>query len=160
MRYYMQQKIRYESCKKKSCKKTRKRIPETHRDRVHLSVQPHHHSKKKHSACQNADSKKCAGKCIQKSGYSQIPRSGIFSIPLILLVKFYRIAISPLFPPCCRFSPTCSMYAIQALSVHGLFKGSLLTAWRIMRCNPFVKGGYDPVPQKGFWRPQQSDKED
>lgn len=64
----------------------------------------------------------------------------------IYLVKFYRKFISPLFPPTCRFTPTCSEYAIQAFMKHGAIKGLFLTVWRILRCNPFCKGGHDPVP--------------
>lgn len=64
----------------------------------------------------------------------------------ILLIKFYRRFISPLKPPCCRFTPTCSEYALEAYRKHGFFKGTYLTVWRILRCNPFCKGGYDPVP--------------
>lgn len=64
----------------------------------------------------------------------------------ILLISFYRKFISPLKPPCCRFTPTCSQYAIEAYKKHGFFKGTVLTVWRILRCNPFCKGGYDPVP--------------
>ncbi len=64
----------------------------------------------------------------------------------IFLVKVYRKLISPLFPPCCRFTPTCSQYALEAFEKHGAFKGLYLTVWRILRCNPFCKGGYDPVP--------------
>ncbi len=64
----------------------------------------------------------------------------------ILLIRFYRKFISPLKPPCCRFTPTCSEYALEAYRKHGFFKGTYLTIWRILRCNPFCKGGYDPVP--------------
>lgn len=64
----------------------------------------------------------------------------------IFLVKLYRKLISPLFPPCCRFTPTCSEYAIQAFEKHGAVKGLFLAVWRILRCNPFCKGGHDPVP--------------
>lgn len=66
---------------------------------------------------------------------------------LIKLIKFYRKCISPLKLPCCRFTPTCSQYAIEAITVHGAFKGALLAIWRVLRCNPFCKGGYDPVPE-------------
>lgn len=65
---------------------------------------------------------------------------------LIWLVKYYQVYISPRKPGCCRFYPTCSQYAIEALKLHGAFKGSLLAVGRILRCNPFFKGGYDPVP--------------
>lgn len=67
---------------------------------------------------------------------------------LILIVRFYRYFISPLFPPSCRHYPTCSQYAIEALEKRGLFVGSYLAAVRILKCNPFFKGGYDPVPEK------------
>lgn len=68
---------------------------------------------------------------------------------LIKLVQFYRKYLSPLKGySSCKFHPTCSAYAIEALEVHGAIKGSLLAIWRILRCNPFSKGGYDPVPQK------------
>ncbi|MBW4439752.1 MAG: membrane protein insertion efficiency factor YidD [Plectolyngbya sp. WJT66-NPBG17] len=67
---------------------------------------------------------------------------------LIGLVKGYRIAISPLLMPSCRFHPTCSQYAIEALETHGTLKGSWLSARRICRCHPFNSGGYDPVPPK------------
>lgn len=61
------------------------------------------------------------------------------------IVKFYRKYISPMKPPSCRYTPTCSQYAIDALTKYGFFKGGLLSVMRILRCHPFVKGGYDPV---------------
>lgn len=64
------------------------------------------------------------------------------------IIIFYRKAISPFKPPSCRFIPTCSQYAIEAIEVHGAFKGSALAFRRILRCNPFCEGGYDPVPPK------------
>ena len=69
---------------------------------------------------------------------------------LIALVRFYKKYISPIKigRGCCRFIPTCSDYAIEALETHGFFKGSALSLWRILRCNPFCKGGFDPVPTK------------
>ena len=70
---------------------------------------------------------------------------------LLSLIRFYRRSISPLFPPSCRFVPTCSEYAMQALATHGLLKGLLLTVWRLLRCQPFARFGYDPVPPKGRW---------
>lgn len=66
----------------------------------------------------------------------------------IYLVKFYQKFISPLKPPCCRFRPTCSSYAIEAFKEWGLIIGLILTVWRILRCNPFSRGGYDPVPKR------------
>ncbi|MBR3747770.1 MAG: membrane protein insertion efficiency factor YidD [Selenomonadaceae bacterium] len=65
---------------------------------------------------------------------------------LIALIKFYQRWLSPLKTPCCRFVPTCSNYALDALKKYGWARGSFLTLWRILRCNPFCKGGYDPVP--------------
>ena len=65
---------------------------------------------------------------------------------LIWSIKGYRRFISPLFPPSCRFQPTCSQYAIEAISSHGTIRGSWLAITRIMRCHPFHPGGYDPVP--------------
>ncbi len=63
-------------------------------------------------------------------------------------LRFYRRFLSPLKPPMCRFSPTCSQYAIEALEEHGILKGAGLATWRILRCQPFARGGYDPVPER------------
>lgn len=68
--------------------------------------------------------------------------------PLIWLIRKYQQNISVHTPPSCRFIPTCSQYGIEAIERFGALKGGLLTLWRILRCNPFCKGGYDPVPQK------------
>lgn len=65
---------------------------------------------------------------------------------LILPIRFYQKFISPLKPPSCRFTPTCSQYAIEAIRKHGPFKGFALAVWRILRCNPWGGSGYDPVP--------------
>ncbi|MUG97337.1 membrane protein insertion efficiency factor YidD [Scytonema sp. UIC 10036] len=67
---------------------------------------------------------------------------------LILPIRFYRIFISPMFPPSCRFQPTCSMYALQAIERFGVWRGSWLAIRRILRCHPFHPGGYDPVPEQ------------
>ena len=69
---------------------------------------------------------------------------------LLGAIRFYQRNISPCFPARCRFSPTCSAYAIEALERHGAVIGLLLAVWRILRCNPLCKGGYDPVPQRLF----------
>ena len=61
-------------------------------------------------------------------------------------IRFYQRFISPLTPPTCRFTPTCSHYAIEAIRKHGPFKGLALAVWRILRCNPWGGSGYDPVP--------------
>lgn len=65
---------------------------------------------------------------------------------LVMLVRGYQVAISPLLPPACRYTPTCSQYAIDALRQHGAMKGSWLALRRLGRCHPFRPGGYDPVP--------------
>jgi putative membrane protein insertion efficiency factor len=62
------------------------------------------------------------------------------------LIRFYQRFISPLFPPSCIYKPTCSHYAYQAISKHGVVKGSWLALRRILRCHPWGPGGYDPVP--------------
>ena len=66
--------------------------------------------------------------------------------PLVVVVKFYQLCISPIFPASCRYNPTCSQYALEALRRHGLFKGSWLAFRRIMRCHPWGGHGDDPVP--------------
>ena len=67
------------------------------------------------------------------------------------LIRFYRKFLSPLKGgACCRFTPTCSAYALEAFQKRGFFVGMILTVWRILRCNPYCQGGYDPVPEKGF----------
>ena len=76
---------------------------------------------------------------------------------MIWLVRLYQKFISPLKPPCCRFTPTCSAYAIEAFQKRGFFIGFILTTWRILRCNPFCRGGYDPVPEKGLRNPKNAE---
>jgi len=70
----------------------------------------------------------------------------MFSRLLILLVRFYQYAISPLLPPSCRYLPTCSEYTLEALRKHGAIKGGWLALKRIGRCRPGCPGGHDPVP--------------
>ena len=74
-------------------------------------------------------------------------------------IRLYRRFISPWKPPCCRFTPSCSAYAIEAFSKRGFFAGMVLTVWRVLRCNPFCRGGYDPVPDRGFRRVKLNDNE-
>ena len=66
---------------------------------------------------------------------------------VIRLIRFYQKFISPLSGPCCRFSPTCSQYGVEAVERFGVVRGLGLTVWRILRCNPWNPGGYDPVPE-------------
>jgi len=70
----------------------------------------------------------------------------ILSFPFIALIKLYQWIISPMLGPKCRFTPTCSQYAIEALKKHGVFKGLWLTIKRLSRCHPWGGHGYDPVP--------------
>ena len=65
---------------------------------------------------------------------------------VIGIIKAYKICVSPLFGPTCRFYPSCSSYALEALMVHGLRRGTLLSVKRILKCHPLHVGGYDPVP--------------
>jgi len=70
----------------------------------------------------------------------------IATIPFIFIFRMYQWFVSPLFPASCRFQPTCSNYAIEALKKHGLFKGGILSFKRISKCHPWGRSGYDPVP--------------
>ena len=74
------------------------------------------------------------------------------------LIRGYQKFISPLFPPSCRYYPTCSNYSVQAIQKHGALKGSLMGIARILRCHPFVKGGYDPVPEQFSIRRNKEDE--
>ncbi|MBD3426940.1 MAG: membrane protein insertion efficiency factor YidD [Candidatus Omnitrophica bacterium] len=67
---------------------------------------------------------------------------------LIAFIRAYKKVISPLFIRSCRFYPTCSDYAIEAIRKHGTIKGSAMSVWRLLRCNPFSRGGFDPVSEK------------
>ncbi len=64
---------------------------------------------------------------------------------LIAVIRFYKKFISPALPPTCRFYPSCSQYAVEAIQKYGPIKGGLMSIWRLLRCHPFCKGGYDPV---------------
>lgn len=66
----------------------------------------------------------------------------------MILIRFYQRAISPLLPSSCRFEPSCSHYGYEAFAKHGFFRGGYLTVRRVLRCNPFHPGGYDPVPER------------
>ena len=69
---------------------------------------------------------------------------------IIFLIKGYQFTFGRLFPRVCRFSPSCSNYAIEALQIHGVFRGSILSVLRILKCSPFFPGGWDPVPAKNI----------
>jgi hypothetical protein len=72
--------------------------------------------------------------------------SRVFGEFLIFLVRLYQVVLGPVLGGHCRFHPTCSAYFIDAVRVRGVFRGVLLGAWRVLRCNPFSRGGFDPVP--------------
>jgi hypothetical protein len=72
----------------------------------------------------------------------------LFSFPLIALIRFYQIAISPFLPSACRYTPTCSRYALEAIQIWGPIRGSWLAAKRIARCHPRGGSGHDPVPTR------------
>ena len=74
----------------------------------------------------------------------------------IFIIKGYHKYISPILPGACRFTPTCSVYTAEAIERFGIIRGILLGAWRILRCNPFSRGGYDPVPEKFIFKRQKS----
>ena len=67
---------------------------------------------------------------------------------LRFLLRGYQRWISPALLPACRYVPSCSQYALEAVELHGALRGSLLAGWRVLRCHPFVRGGYDPVPRR------------
>jgi putative membrane protein insertion efficiency factor len=64
------------------------------------------------------------------------------------ILKAYKRLVSPLLPPACRYVPTCSEYAAEAVARHGVVRGTMLACWRLLRCNPLARGGFDPVPKK------------
>lgn len=78
----------------------------------------------------------------------------------IVIIKGYHKFISPLLPGACRFEPTCSVYMVEAIERFGIIRGLLLGIWRILRCNPFCRGGYDPVPEKFTFKRRQIKKEE
>jgi putative membrane protein insertion efficiency factor len=74
---------------------------------------------------------------------------------LKFFIKLYRKFISPILPQSCRFTPSCSEYAIEAIERFGAIRGTILASYRILRCNPFCRGGYDPVPDKFTFKRQE-----
>ena len=156
----MQQKVRQTGSQKESCKAVAEGIPSFDRDREPETLQSDSDSAPEYFETEDAGCERFLGATI-KTGRYFYPEAepGFLIRPVIFLLKLYKRFISPLIPPCCRFHPTCSVYSMTAYRVHGFWKGSLLTMWRVFRCNPFFKGGYDPVPPKGAWRPVTQPKE-
>ena len=76
-------------------------------------------------------------------------RRGVTSVALSVAVRGYQLLVSPLLPPACRFLPTCSEYAAEAIEQHGVWRGIMLASRRLARCHPWGGSGYDPVPQIG-----------
>lgn len=74
------------------------------------------------------------------------------SLIVLALLRFYKSIISPLLPPACRFEPTCSVYTAEAVDRHGVIKGLTMGAIRLLKCQPFHPGGYDPVPERWAFR--------
>ena len=77
---------------------------------------------------------------------------GLLKLILLGIIRLYQKTISPLLGDVCRYYPSCSNYGLEAIRSHGAIKGSLLAAWRILRCHPWAAGGVDPVPKIGTWR--------
>lgn len=75
------------------------------------------------------------------------PLTMLLKLPFLGLLRFYKKLLSPMLPPACRFEPSCSVYAYQSIQQHGVIRGVMLTAYRLMRCQPFSRPGYDPVPE-------------
>ncbi len=83
----------------------------------------------------------------------QVPEARVWYRELAVApIRFYQRFLSPLKPPTCRFTPSCSGYVAGAIRTHGIFLGLVIGTWRILRCQPFSKEGHDPVPAKGEWR--------
>lgn len=112
----------------------------------------HIHPKKADPGSEDAGCGASAENHVPESGtvpdFPDVKLTFSFSGLLLLLLLGYKKIISPCLPRCCRFTPTCSAYAAEAIMVHGPFKGLLLAAGRLLRCQPFCKGGYDPVPPR------------
>ena len=92
------------------------------------------------------------GNTEKTAGYDSGRRRSIAAEAAIALIRVYQKTISPWLPCCCRFEPSCSHYGAEAFRKRGFLAGLILTIWRVMRCQPFCRGGYDPVPDKGFRR--------
>lgn len=90
--------------------------------------------------------KSCCQDALNTSPKTDKRRPSLFSLPFIGLIRFYQLAISPWLGPSCRYTPTCSSYALEAFTKYGIFKGGWLALRRISRCHPWGSSGFDPVP--------------
>ena len=106
-----------------------------------------------HTRCKNVASEGGACGIVGAGGGNDRECRGNWRNPLswpscfcIMLIRLYQLTLSPLMPNCCRFYPTCSRYALTAFKEHPLWMALWLTCWRLLRCQPFARGGYDPVP--------------
>jgi uncharacterized protein len=84
----------------------------------------------------------------------------ILSAIVTAAIRLYQTLVSPLLGPRCRYSPTCSSYAIDAVRSFGILRGTVLAGWRLLRCNPWSAGGFDPVEQQRLFRPRHSEHRD
>ena len=149
VRHYMQQEVRQTGCETKPGEASvMGGIPIDQNG--NFSMRDHPDSTARNTQGENAGCQSRSCGCFEKSGCRRESPGKVSPAAkcLMLLIRIYRICISPLIPPCCRFIPTCSEYGLEALRVHGAVKGSLLTIWRVLRCNPFCRSGYDPVPPR------------
>ncbi len=105
-----------------------------------------HDTTQKYSQCLSTASTGTVAAVVTK-GKVNIRRKLSPSFLIIMMIRSYRWVVSPWLPRCCRFSPSCSQYAITAFERHGFFVGLTLTLWRLVRCQPLCRGGYDPVPK-------------
>jgi putative membrane protein insertion efficiency factor len=78
---------------------------------------------------------------------------------VLLPIRFYMRFVSPALPRRCKYEPTCSLYAVQAIGRYGILRGLVLAAWRLLRCNPFSHGGFDPVESQRLFRPRSAPSE-
>ena len=92
------------------------------------------------------------GNSDKTTGYERRKRRSFAALIAIFLIRIYQKTISPWIPCRCRFEPSCSHYGLEAFKKRGFIDGLILTTWRLMRCQPFCRGGYDPVPDRGFRR--------
>ena len=143
----MRKKIQQQSCFKKQSKTPTERGFQAAKKQSETSAL-HLHCESSNKTCKDAGCSEGYAQTLEKSRNMAGRKFLTPAFPLLLLVRTYRMLISPWMPPCCRFTPSCSDYAEQALKRFGLFRGGYLMCWRLLRCQPFCKGGDDPVPEE------------